>query len=193
MPPRVTRLARAGAGAFARSAWNSMHSTLPTPAHVSWFCCRSAKARLITTPREPLSAQWQRWSSANTDSDACSSSVVTAVRAAVAASAPWPSPSTTARSTPVATGFTRCKRSEEHTSELQSQSNLVCRLLLEKKKNKHHHNDSCHHHDLPAEPPPSHPGLTLHPLGVPQNREQPPMPIDVQHRSQTRNAVRRLR
>src|SRR5256886_9805192 len=30
-------------------------------------------------------------------------------------------------------------RSEEHTSELQSQSNLVCRLLLEKKKK--HYND----------------------------------------------------
>src|SRR2546430_10842756 len=32
-------------------------------------------------------------------------------------------------------------RSEEHTSELQSQSNLVCRLLLEKKKHNqvHHH------------------------------------------------------
>src|SRR2546430_12242827 len=29
----------------------------------------------------------------------------------------------------------RRSRSEEHTSELQSQSNLVCRLLLEKKKN----------------------------------------------------------
>src|SRR2546427_7827144 len=28
----------------------------------------------------------------------------------------------------------RADRSEEHTSELQSQSNLVCRLLLEKKK-----------------------------------------------------------
>src|SRR2546427_7065224 len=28
-------------------------------------------------------------------------------------------------------------RSEEHTSELQSQSNLVCRLLLEKKKKPH--------------------------------------------------------
>src|SRR2546430_9905405 len=28
-------------------------------------------------------------------------------------------------------------RSEEHTSELQSQSNLVCRLLLEKKKQEH--------------------------------------------------------
>src|SRR5438270_7088990 len=38
------------------------------------------------------------------------------------------------------TAFTRAvrkgpkSRSEEHTSELQSQSNLVCRLLLEKKK-----------------------------------------------------------
>src|SRR2546427_3877642 len=30
-------------------------------------------------------------------------------------------------------------RSEEHTSELQSQSNLVCRLLLEKKKKKKEH------------------------------------------------------
>src|SRR2546430_7238920 len=30
-------------------------------------------------------------------------------------------------------------RSEEHTSELQSQSNLVCRLLLEKKKKKKTH------------------------------------------------------
>src|SRR2546427_1322973 len=31
-------------------------------------------------------------------------------------------------------GRTGAPRSEEHTSELQSQSNLVCRLLLEKKK-----------------------------------------------------------
>src|SRR2546430_16672188 len=30
--------------------------------------------------------------------------------------------------------MTALQRSEEHTSELQSQSNLVCRLLLEKKK-----------------------------------------------------------
>src|SRR5688500_19682363 len=29
---------------------------------------------------------------------------------------------------------TSCRRSEEHTSELQSPCNLVCRLLLEKKK-----------------------------------------------------------
>src|SRR6266567_8888168 len=45
-----------------------------------------------------------------------------------------PRPSSTVGCAPA----TSCGRSEEHTSELQSQSNLVCRLLLEKKKkNKH--------------------------------------------------------
>src|SRR2546430_9456245 len=34
------------------------------------------------------------------------------------------------------------RRSEEHTSELQSQSNLVCRLLLEKKKQQQHSKSS---------------------------------------------------
>src|SRR6267143_1615849 len=34
------------------------------------------------------------------------------------------------------TGFEMAERSEEHTSELQSQFHLVCRLLLEKKKSK---------------------------------------------------------
>src|SRR5256886_12302605 len=41
--------------------------------------------------------------------------------------------SRTARSPPNPARTARC-RSEEHTSELQSQSNIVCRLLLEKKK-----------------------------------------------------------
>src|SRR2546430_13317325 len=36
------------------------------------------------------------------------------------------------------------ERSEEHTSELQSQSNLVCRLLLEKKNNIHTHAHNCY-------------------------------------------------
>src|SRR2546430_9107035 len=39
--------------------------------------------------------------------------------------------------TPIRSISVLYKRSEEHTSELQSQSNLVCRLLLEKKKNTH--------------------------------------------------------
>src|SRR2546428_7503463 len=36
----------------------------------------------------------------------------------------------------------RRRRSEEHTSELQSRSDLVCRLLLEKKKKKERHHCS---------------------------------------------------
>src|SRR2546430_10524367 len=39
-------------------------------------------------------------------------------------------------SRPVRPNSLMLTRSEEHTSELQSQSNLVCRLLLEKKKKK---------------------------------------------------------
>src|SRR3954465_1919988 len=35
------------------------------------------------------------------------------------------------------TGVQTCARSEEHTSELQSHDNLVCRLLLEKKRTLH--------------------------------------------------------
>src|SRR5438874_10435998 len=49
------------------------------------------------------------------------------------------------------------ERSEEHTSELQSRRDLVCRLLLEKKKNHHkavrhgwleHQCSGCHRHHL---------------------------------------------
>src|SRR2546430_5081505 len=41
------------------------------------------------------------------------------------------------RQAEVGASKTMIERSEEHTSELQSQSNLVCRLLLEKKKTTH--------------------------------------------------------
>src|SRR2546427_9405141 len=44
-------------------------------------------------------------------------------------------------------------RSEEHTSELQSQSNLVCRLLLEKKKNTAGYAEQILSSDHPAERP----------------------------------------
>src|SRR2546426_1307526 len=39
-------------------------------------------------------------------------------------------------------------RSEEHTSELQSPCNLVCRLLLEKKKKKHKNHVEIHKKDV---------------------------------------------
>src|SRR2546430_9938072 len=54
----------------------------------------------------------------------------------------WPRPrrdTSTAQQNPFIPAKARIqgqRRSEEHTSELQSQSNLVCRLLLEKKKHK---------------------------------------------------------
>src|SRR2546430_9523998 len=48
-------------------------------------------------------------------------------------------PPAAARSNPgLEPGEAVSARSEEHTSELQSQSNLVCRLLLEKKKKAKH-------------------------------------------------------
>src|SRR2546430_10189253 len=51
--------------------------------------------------------------------------------------APPPTPAPPASCAPAGgprSGTPSPSRSEEHTSELQSQSNLVCRLLLEKKK-----------------------------------------------------------
>src|SRR5689334_24669432 len=44
------------------------------------------------------------------------------------------------------------RRSEEHTSELQSQFHLVCRLLLEKKKNRQHHHTTTAGTPQPRDP-----------------------------------------
>src|SRR2546426_6935953 len=57
-------------------------------------------------------------------------------RATTAAPIPWVPPVTSARRP-----FSSRSRSEEHTSELQSPCNLVCRLLLEKKKKKKENKD----------------------------------------------------
>src|SRR2546429_1496182 len=43
-------------------------------------------------------------------------------------------------------GVHLCRRSEEHTSELQSRLHLVCRLLLEKKKKRVCRTSLCTHH-----------------------------------------------
>src|SRR5260221_8974888 len=48
---------------------------------------------------------------------------------------------------------TACPRSEEHTSELQSHSDLVCRLLLEKKKKRAPPQFPCAQRSQPALPP----------------------------------------
>src|SRR2546422_3842354 len=51
--------------------------------------------------------------------------------------------SSAARSAAVNSGSAMIRRSEEHTSELQSRLHLVCRLLLEKKKKKYKNNTEC--------------------------------------------------
>src|SRR2546430_13304015 len=71
-------------------------------------------------------------------------SVIGLSRSACHSSATWAVPSVEPSSTTMicsggrvcARTLSSASRSEEHTSELQSQSNLVCRLLLEKKKNR---------------------------------------------------------
>src|SRR3954464_9286764 len=55
-------------------------------------------------------------------------------------------------------GVQTCARSEEHTSELQSHDNLVCRLLLEKTSRLAASRSSPRFPDTPAPPaPPAHP------------------------------------
>src|SRR5688572_32753277 len=63
---------------------------------------------------------------------------------------PTPSPDQRARPARRPPRRPRPRRSEEHTSELQSQSNLVCRLLLEKKKKNppHTHPLTAHTHSI---------------------------------------------
>src|SRR5436309_16113687 len=61
--------------------------------------------------------------------------VVASMRVNVETGTSWPEGVLIFRSSSGPTVF-RSSRSEEHTSELQSRENLVCRLLLEKKKKK---------------------------------------------------------
>ena len=85
-----------------------------------------------------------------------------------AASDPAPAADGPSLSQPVLSVLTRqVDRSEEHTSELQSLTNLVCRLLLEKKKkkkiNKYHIHNPSHLHPPPTQTNPVHFPLR-HPL-----------------------------
>src|SRR2546427_8834122 len=66
--------------------------------------------------------------------------VSSAVRSSGGRRTPMGRMSSATRTGPISRVAPVPSRSEEHTSELQSQSNLVCRLLLEKKKKKHKHN-----------------------------------------------------
>src|SRR2546427_7661866 len=88
----------------------------PSPC-VPWRLRRALSTALAEAASwsEPCSSAWR----------ACTKLIAAAAWEAGASPAAWAAP---------ATMPSAASRSEEHTSELQSQSNLVCRLLLEKKK-----------------------------------------------------------
>src|SRR2546430_4941031 len=68
----------------------------------------------------------------------------TLFRSWIQSAAPWAPPSRSKKPRILTPAPICCQlRSEEHTSELQSQSNLVCRLLLEKKKQYPTHLKAC--------------------------------------------------
>src|SRR5262249_62077932 len=111
-----------------------LHSTAP-------LCLRSLVLFSLTTrrpPGPPLFPYTTLFRSSSLGSASCSTLIAT-IRPSLTRSARYTTPIP-----PWATGsMTRwpragwVSRSEEHTSELQSLTNLVCRLLLEKKKKRH--------------------------------------------------------
>src|ERR1022692_165832 len=125
-----------------RTTWKSPWSrTSPSPSG-SWPASTATRLAYTTPPCPPANTPWPFTAS-------------TSPRLASSEPSPRPSPTcnVTAKNAPNArkksmtTQPTRSKwawsgtppeRSEEHTSELQSPCNLVCRLLLEKKKKRQH-------------------------------------------------------
>src|SRR5688572_27544608 len=97
----------------------------------------------VSTLTKRFSTMWSYASVLNSDPP-CSSLATPGFWISARATCSWSSPLTLtaffsvglagAAATEEAASVSLARRSEEHTSELQSQSNLVCRLLLEKKK-----------------------------------------------------------
>src|SRR2546430_8791884 len=81
----------------------------------------------------PCIARWRKSSDGRSNTSSPSSDCLIVISAGRVRSS-WPLGPSTVTWPGARVTFTR---SEEHTSELQSQSNLVCRLLLEKKKEQH--------------------------------------------------------
>src|SRR3989440_9442140 len=79
----------------------------------------------------------------------------------------------------VRTSFRVLRRSEEHTSELQSRSDLVCRLLLEKKKK----NDRPRHHSPDHAPPRTKLPPHAHKQSKCATHKKPEIPVPATHGS----------
>src|SRR5256886_7373686 len=110
----------------AGDAWNRMVTVVP---------CPGALVRPMVPPQ--LSTSRRAMASPRPDPLDVVENAGSKTRGSTSAAIPRPSSSTASPDPPseMRTVTRRAPRSEEHTSELQSQSNLVCRLLLEKKNN----------------------------------------------------------
>src|SRR5690349_23926574 len=102
--------------------WSGKIRSTPTPAEIF----RTVNVSLTPPPRRPMHTPSNAWSRSLS-----------------------PSRTRTMTRQRAAPGVRGCVRSEEHTSELQSRRDLVCRLLLEKKKKRRTHYP--HDRNLPSE------------------------------------------
>src|SRR2546426_5970153 len=92
----------------------------------------ACSATAVVRVDHPVSAGWGRW--ATTNGQVAGSNPVRVTSGAPSASARVRQTDRAGPSDPATCPLVVAQRSEEHTSELQSPCNLVCRLLLEKKK-----------------------------------------------------------
>src|SRR5207302_5630161 len=109
-------------GMSARANWSMKSAS--APGATTYTPSAAAPGRGFARPAASLATSFDVPPPMDNESEV-SASTASRIRRAVAASGSAPRPAGCA--TP---------RSEEHTSELQSRENLVCRLLLEKKKKK---------------------------------------------------------
>src|SRR2546427_9198141 len=121
----VGRAGAPGRGGPAGCGWNRMMQPCASTLAPAGVC--GHLSRVSGTPSPSSSPGWARTTSFDTGHPVASTVVPAGVLGHLSSESGTPSPS---ESLPIGQPV----RSEEHTSELQSQSNLVCRLLLEKKK-----------------------------------------------------------
>src|SRR5690242_15368188 len=108
------------ADCFCNSCWGSRASS-SNPINSSSSACRRRTARFSEFPEQP-------------GLRALSNGLLPKLRSSSAESVPAASPTISPKFLRRRSACPCNSRSEEHTSELQSHVNLVCRLLLEKKK-----------------------------------------------------------
>src|SRR2546430_1746496 len=169
----------------------------PSTVRVCWPPWPRARLRARALPRETRARDrsirllWRRKTRSSCSTRCCRSETLQCCRANLrrhgpASTRPCPTRRTRAPKSVSRTRVVRRSRSEEHTSELQSQSNLVCRLLLEKKKKTPHYTFlSQSVYTMPDSDPPIY-GIAR---GIRNDRSIPPLDYALQHEARSHVCV----